>query len=299
MLCLAVAVLARKFGIGRTLPDVPFLDPDTDAPRHAQYKAFHSTTINGAASYLLYLPPDYNTSPTKQYPVVYWLHGLGSTPRGGDSFVQALDAAIRSGDAPPMIAVLVNGLEYSRYYDSKDGKFPVETVFIKDLIPHIDATYRTIATREGRAVEGFSMGGFGAIRFGFKYPELFSAATSLSGAFRSKAGIRGGFGGGESWSYAHFQKIFGGDADYYAATSPETLATQNQDAIRDHLRIRLYGGDQDGQTRATERLAGQLTELGIEYTFTKVPDVGHQQRKMYEALGPDFFHFYRDLFGSK
>jgi endo-1,4-beta-xylanase len=292
----AGAVLARKFlGIGRTLPDVPFLDRNTDAPPKARYQTFHSSIINGDASYLIYLPPDYEKS-DKRYPVIYWLHGLESSPRAGESFIDALDAAIASGDAPPAIAVFVNGLRYSRYYDSKDGKMPVESVFIKDLIPHIDATYRTIATRQGRAIEGFSMGGFGAIRFGFKYPELFCAATSLSGAFRGKQAIRGGIGGDESWSWAHFQKIFGGDVDYYWDTSPQTLAEKNRDLIRDNVRVRFFGGALDGQTRATVRMTELLDQLKIPYQFTRVPGVGHQERKLYEALGPDYFHFYRDVF---
>ena len=53
---------------------------------------------------------------------------------------------------------------------------------MKDLIPHIDATYRTIADRGSRWVEGFSMGGFGAAHLGFKYPEIFGAVSIMSGA---------------------------------------------------------------------------------------------------------------------
>jgi endo-1,4-beta-xylanase len=53
----------------------------------------------------------------------------------------------------------------------------VESVLVGDLIPHIDSTYRTIATRRYRAAEGFSMGGFGAAHLGFKYPEIFGAVA--------------------------------------------------------------------------------------------------------------------------
>ena len=77
-----------------------------------------------------------------------------------------------------MIAVFVNGLAGNTMYcDTPDGKYPVESVIMKDLIPHVDATYRTVASREGRAVEGFSMGGFGAAHFGFKYPEVFGVVS--------------------------------------------------------------------------------------------------------------------------
>src|SRR3954453_16237671 len=56
-------------------------------------------------------------------------------------------------------------------------RYPLESVIIKDLIPHVDATYRTVADRGARAIEGFSMGGFGAAHFGFKYPETFGVVS--------------------------------------------------------------------------------------------------------------------------
>ncbi|MFC1596366.1 alpha/beta hydrolase [Planctomycetota bacterium] len=82
------------------------------------------------------------------------------------------------GRVSPMIVVMPNGLRGNTMYcDSRDGQYPVETVIINDLIPHVDATYRTVASREGRAVEGFSMGGFGAAHMGFKYPDLFGVVS--------------------------------------------------------------------------------------------------------------------------
>jgi endo-1,4-beta-xylanase len=64
------------------------------------------------------------------------------------------------------------------YVDWKDGSAPMETIIVKELVPHIDATYRTIATREGRLLDGYSMGGYGAARLGFKYHDLFLAVAS-------------------------------------------------------------------------------------------------------------------------
>ena len=61
-----------------------------------------------------------------------------------------------------MIVVLPNGLKDGWWVDMADGSQPVESVILKDLIPHVDATYRTISDRRGRAVEGFSMGAGGA-----------------------------------------------------------------------------------------------------------------------------------------
>lgn len=161
-------------------PEPPWADPDTSAPVGTSYRTFSSEKAGGPVSYLIYLPPGYETSATR-YPVVYWLHGNGGTQRSGAAFVRQLDAAIRAGRSPAMIAVLVNGLRDSRWVDSFDGKRPVETVFTRELIPHVDRTYRTIANRDRRMVEGFSMGGFGAAHLGFEHTDLFSAVSIMAG----------------------------------------------------------------------------------------------------------------------
>jgi endo-1,4-beta-xylanase len=73
----------------------------------------------------------------------------------------------------------------SFYSDSFDGQWMAETTVIEELVPHIDATYRTIANRDGRAIQGMSMGGFGALKLAFKYPDLFSSVVAFAGGYRS------------------------------------------------------------------------------------------------------------------
>jgi len=70
------------------------------------------------------------------------------------------------------------------YMDWADGVHRYEGQIVRDLIPHVDATYRTIAAREGRAVAGLSMGGYGALRLALAHPDLFVSAASQSGAVR-------------------------------------------------------------------------------------------------------------------
>ena len=107
-------------------------------PAGTRYRTFHSQVANTEVSYLVYLPPEYDNAPTKRYPVIYWLHGLGGDQRTGASYVGMLDAAIKANQTPAMIVILVNGMRSSFYCDSADGKLPVESVIIKDLIPQID-----------------------------------------------------------------------------------------------------------------------------------------------------------------
>lgn len=100
--------------------------------------------------------------------MIYWLHGGNGSSRQGAWAAEQIDRGVKSGLMPETIVVLVQGLPIGWYVNSKDGKRPVENVIIKDLIPHIEATYRTINRREARGIEGMSMGGYGALHLGLK-----------------------------------------------------------------------------------------------------------------------------------
>ena len=101
----------------------------------------------------------------------------------------ALDALIASGEIQPTIAIMPDAPWSSRasyYVDSgytgADPGRKVETAFTKDLIAHVDATYRTVANRTGRGIAGYSMGGYGALRYSLAHPDLFGASIVLSPA---------------------------------------------------------------------------------------------------------------------
>jgi endo-1,4-beta-xylanase len=277
---------------GRQRPERQWADPNTQDAAGATYHTFRSATIQGDVSYLIYLPPSYATAKKTRFPVVYWLHGGGGNPRDGAGFVERLDVAIRDGKAPPMIAVLVNGKGGSLFSDSKDGKTPVETVIVKDLIPHIDATYRTIAKRGGRAVEGFSMGGFGAFHLGFKYPDLFGVVSGLAAAL-----IQPGSGSGKVADV--FQSgPFAGDREYFLRNDPFTLATKNADRVRGRTFVRIVVGDHDsGFTFRRNRALHELLEsAGIAHEYRVVPDVSHRYQMLYDKMGAEGFEFYTKAF---
>ena len=258
-----------------------FQDPDTRAPSGTQYRTFHSANAAGPASYLLYLPPDYEQS-SARYPVVYWLHGLNGTQRdGATSFVPHLDAAIRTGISPPMIAVLVNGLGDSRYYDSFDGQRPVESVIVRDLIPHIDSAYRTDARRECRAIEGFSMGGFGAAHLGFKYPDLFGRVSIMAGALLDDESAAGA--PDLITTTRLFAKCFG-TREYFHAGSPWVVVRDNAARIRNRTRIRMAVGDNDALCPRNRRYHELLSDLNIAHDFTVLPGVGHDAEAVYATL---------------
>jgi S-formylglutathione hydrolase FrmB len=277
-----------------------FADPDTGAPAGTQYRTFQSQTIQGPASYLLYLPPGYSEAAAERYPVVYWLHGLNGTQRDGATcFVPHLDSAIRARAAPAMIAVLVNGLGNSRYYDSFDGQRPVESVIVRDLIAHIDETYRTLASRAGRAAEGFSMGGFGAAHLGFKYPDLFGAVSIMAGALLDDESAAGA--PDLVATPALFQKCFG-TLDYFHAGSPWVVVRRHADRIRGRTAarvtsVRIVVGDHDSLLARNTRYHRLLDDLGIMHEFTVLSGVSHDPGAIYAALGTEGPAFYSRAFG--
>ena len=150
--------------------------------------SFPSATLNEAIAYNVYLPAGYESA-TDRYPVLYLLHGRGDSKSAWTQMKGALDALIASGEIQPTIAIMPDAPWSSRasyYVDSgytgADPGRKVETAFTQDLIAHVDATYRTVANRTGRGVAGYSMGGYGALRYSLAHPDLFGASIVLSPA---------------------------------------------------------------------------------------------------------------------
>jgi endo-1,4-beta-xylanase len=267
------------------MPPAEWLDPDHGAPNGTRYKTFPSKVLGRDVSYLVWLPPGYENGATR-YPVIYWLHGMGANQRGGASmFVPQVEAAIKEGKLPPCIVISVNGMVRSFYCDSSDGKIPMESVIIKDLIPHVDATYRTIATREGRVIEGYSMGGYGAAHLAFKYPELFGTVVINAGALIDPALTNVPK---EGPMFA----VFGNDNERRVAEHPLTLARKNADRLRS-THIRIGCGSLDGLLPRNQELHELLTQLGIEHEYEIVPDVAHESPLYYRKLGTKAFEFHR------
>jgi enterochelin esterase-like enzyme len=143
-------------------------------------REFDSTALQRKWSYAVYLPDGYETSNLK-YPVLYLLHGHGQDLYAWVNFghVQpTTDELIAHGEIPPAIIVMPDA-GTTWFVDRKEK---METAVIQDLIGDVQHTFRVIEARNGRVVAGLSMGGYGALRFVLKYPEMFAAAGLLSPA---------------------------------------------------------------------------------------------------------------------
>jgi endo-1,4-beta-xylanase len=262
------------------------------APALTTYKEFPSAAAGGPVGYALYLPPGYDAEAARRYPVVYWLHGRGGDPRRGGTFVRMLDQAIREGIVPPAIAVLPIGGLCSMYCDAADGSWPIECVLIDELIPHVDAVYRTISTREGRCIEGQSMGGFGAARLGFKYPELFGSVSLSAAALVDPTAP----GRAEGRRDAMFKAVWGGDPARFRSDDPSTIVRHSADRVRGRTLVRSFCGDQDGLLPRNDRFHELLNELAIEHEYTIVPGAGHPYDDKIERLGVQHFGWFARAF---
>jgi pimeloyl-ACP methyl ester carboxylesterase len=193
---LSVFVLAEAMGPPLVQPydGTVWNNPPLSLPPGVIHGTYHSAVTNVEVGYNIYLPPQYATNPTQSFPVIYWLHGAQSQDENWDvpNLEPLLDFAVRSGQLPPMIMVWANCGHNTKYMDAAAGSsmygvLMIETTIIRELIPHIDATYRTIASKEGRAVQGGSGGGMGALRFAFKYPQMFSSVFAFNPAVDDNA----------------------------------------------------------------------------------------------------------------
>lgn len=149
----------------------------------------------GGTSYYLYLPPQYKLDKTQSFSSMYHLHG--AMPFAWPIAKKILETDIQTTAAlqekqvvakrtsPKIIIAPYDGVGTSMWSDSWDGAINAESFLIDSLLPYIQKHYRVKAGRESRTIQGFSMGGFGAMKIAFKFPELFAKAISWDGALHS------------------------------------------------------------------------------------------------------------------
>ena len=147
--------------------------------------ALNSHILKQVVHYCVYLPAGYDAGaeahPPRRYPVLYFLHGLGDNEQtlfksGGWTLLDDLRSQQKMGD---FLIVAPEGRR-SFYVNSADGSVRYSDFFLQEFLPYIERTYRVRAGRASRAISGVSMGGYGALRFAFAHPELFSAVSAQS-----------------------------------------------------------------------------------------------------------------------
>lgn len=137
----------------------------------------------------VYLPPGYDAEPERRYATIYLLHGILDRPSvwfepayDGMTIQAVMDSLIAAGEIRPAIVVAPSG--HNAYGASFYMNSPVTgnwgDFIVEDLVAHVDATYRTLARPESRAIMGHSMGGYGAIRLAMLHPDVFSVVWGMN-----------------------------------------------------------------------------------------------------------------------
>jgi S-formylglutathione hydrolase FrmB len=177
------------------------------------------------------------------------------------------------------------------------------------LIPHVDATYRTVSDRSSRAIEGFSMGGFGALTLSFKHPELFNSVVAYAPALLEVGPDENGIltlnrvggthaGGSERSADARavtlltFRQAFGGDPAVFAKHSPFTIVSREAASLRERLPLRIVIGTADGLLNSNERFHDVLVSNAYYHEYFTLKDIAHQLLRLYERLGVDGLAFH-------
>jgi endo-1,4-beta-xylanase len=255
-------------------------------PKGVSHHTYFSKSMRHEVGYCIYLPPGYSENQTARYPVIYNLHGAGGDETRGLLAAEVLDEGIRAKRWPEMILVFPNGGKTTHYKDSYDGKSMAETTVIKELIPHIDSTYRTIAARHGRCIEGFSMGGRGSTRLALKYPELFCSLFNQAGNVYHVAELF------DSPPNEEYRAYSGPDKQRYIENDPYLLLAKNLDRLKGKLRIQIYSGTRDdGHLPSIREFHAALLKASVDHTYFEIEGLAHDRDKMinqYRAIWFDY-----------
>ncbi|MCL9780693.1 esterase family protein [Vibrio sp. S4M6] len=255
------------------MTDVPkqvWVNPHNHVLENLKHGQYESQLMQTDIGFSLYLPPDYEHNGNKRYPVVYFLHGQGCNESSHLDVAEHYDSYLKNGLVDPAILVFVNGGIGTMFTDFYDNSLPVESSFLNELIPYIDEHYRTISDRGGRKLFGFSMGGFGAMKIAFKYPDRFSSVLTYGAALHSLDSFK------KSW-FRNYQFVFGEKEDYFNLNCPSVVASEySKNPIRQYpLQIKLVVGDNDLTYEYHRDLVAILIDNKAPFEYVSVEGPSH------------------------
>lgn len=230
--------------------------------------------------YFAYLPPGYDTQRERRYPVLYMLHGMsGSSGEWLDiGLVAAADLVFGMAGIEPFIVVLPQG-DQAYWMDHANGGPRWGTYVAREVVPTIDARYRTLARRGSRAVGGLSMGGHGALQLSLNFPDVFGVAGAHSPTIRRED---------------QALVFFGKGADF-AARDPESLVRAKPDVAR-RLAIWIDIAATDSWAPAARSLHALLDQLGIPHEWRTPP--GEHTDQYWNTMLPAYLRFYAQTFAG-
>ncbi len=233
-----------------------------------QNHKLNSKLTNREMPYRVILPMSYNNSNEKTfYPVIYLLHGLTGHFNNWTDKTKLAEYVAKYN----YIIVTPEGGD-GWYTDSTTvpaDKY--ESYIIQELIPEIDKKFRTIADREHRFIAGLSMGGYGAVKFGLKYPEKFALVGSFSGALGIVA-----LSSKSTTTFPSIKNVFGEDENPTRKNNDifRFVRESNSEQIKALPFIYIDCGTEDFLFHSNRDFADLLIEKKINHEFRQLPG-GH------------------------
>lgn len=246
----------------------------------------------------VYLPPGFEASPETNYPVLYFLHGLGNSPDDFESRGAAAltDRLIREGRVPPVIIALPSGA-ISYYVNRKGGGAPYEDHVRLEAPAYVEEHYPVRTGRAGRGISGISMGGFGALKIAMRYPEEFGSASAHT-PFLMKEAPRGEGTDRTSRLFMRVMKtLFGDPIDeaMWRANNPFALAKEGGGAFPPLMFTAASRDRYDLQIPARQ-FHRELRAIEIPHTY--VPFDGVHGWKSLESHWEDMLRFHAEVWAA-
>lgn len=166
---------------------------------HGQVRSiYYWSEINGLERHInVYVPAEYEQNPDKKYPVLYLVHGWGEDENGWSNqghMANIMDGLIAAGKAVPMIVVMPSG-DIKTNSDVRKASGDVTKIYVENLIPYIDKTFRTKTDKQNRAMAGLSRGGMQTTMTVFANMDKFAWMGTFSGFFVRGDDVVGAFNG--------------------------------------------------------------------------------------------------------
>ena len=252
-----------------------------------EHHTFQSPKMGIAVGYNICLPREYRAEPSRRFPVVYYLHGYEGNESSYIDYAKYWQA--ESARIPPCILVFANGGGTSFFSDSPDGSVMGETV-VKELVAAIDSGYRTVPQPAGRSLHGYSMGGFGALKLGFKYPDMFGSVVAYGATLSTPEEMQEHLG-------KVYKRTFGSRAQF-EANDPLAILETHADAIRAGVAVQMIIGTKDEFLAANRKLAERLKALKVQTDYIELAGVKHDKDPLYEQAASRAFEFSAKKFGG-
>jgi enterochelin esterase-like enzyme len=241
---------------------------------------FRSSALGRTMQYWIYLPGGYDAKTSTRYATAYLLHGSGGfiSEWADYGVFDTADRLMGSGAIPPFIIVLPEGDQefwVDHVIDKRTGANGEKwgTYTAKEVVPTIDARYRTVPSVFARAVGGLSMGGHGAMQLSLNFPGIWSAIGAHSPSLRPE---------GDAPTFLGFGAEF-------AARDPLLLIKAKPDLARQYSWW-LDAGDTDPWRVQTAGIHDALVQLGIPNTWN--PNIGGHELAYWAAHMEDYLRFY-------